>query len=318
MRQWLILGALLVAAPVFAQTPQQHGLFDTNSADNPLAPQGTPASPFYTAPAPGSTAPAPSATPTTVTNPDGSVIDGGANSTSVLIASQNANRIATAEPDSFFFGGSASSAAVVGSVLDTTGYGSIVVQITSIGTGNTVVYEQSNDNTNWYYAAGLNAQQNGNALQASGILDTTTMLRFFAVQARYFRARVSVYGSGTVNTVAYARKAPIPQYDPQTAARSVAPANNPVGAAAYAVTSVTVATTATPLVAARSGAVGTGRVSVTLQNTGTSTVFLGNTGLTATNGWPLLPGAVITLNTTAIVYGLVASGTGSTSALETY
>jgi hypothetical protein len=76
-----------------------------------------------------------------------------------------------------------------------------------------------------------------------------------------------------------------------------------------------VATTATLIVAQRSG-----RDTVVVENTGTTAVYLGNSGVTVNNGL-LLPGvlgASVAIETTDAVYGIVASGTQVVCAVENF
>jgi hypothetical protein len=105
-------------------------------------------------------------------------------------------------------------------------------------------------------------------------------------------------------------------------ASPVTPSNQPVGAATIATNQVSVATTAggTQIVAARTGVAGTGRVSVTVCNTGTTAVYLGASGLTTSTGQYLagIAGACATFNTTAAIYGIVGSGTETVAYSETY
>lgn len=85
--------------------------------------------------------------------------------------------------------------------LDTTGYGAISVQVTSAGSTCTITYEQSNDNSNW--VACRYFESNGVSFnQYHGLTSAQTGLFMFAKHGRYFRARVSTYGSGTVSVVA--------------------------------------------------------------------------------------------------------------------
>ena len=100
---------------------------------------------------------------------------------------------------------------------------------------------------------------------------------------------------------------------------AVAP-NTPVGTAAFAATQVSVAATATSILAARTGAPGTGRASATITNTTTTAIFIGGSGVTTSTG-TLLPGIVgasITINTTAAIFGIVATGTATVTALESF
>ncbi len=94
----------------------------------------------------------------------------------------------------------------------------------------------------------------------------------------------------------------------------------PVGAASLATGQVSVAATATSIATARTGAPGTGRASITLVNTTTTAIYIGGSGVTTTTG-QLLPGVVgasLTLNTTAAIYGIVATGTATVTELETF
>lgn len=101
----------------------------------------------------------------------------------------------------------------------------------------------------------------------------------------------------------------------------VTPSNQPIGGATLAVNQISVAATSTLIAAARTGNAGTGRVSITVTNTGTTAVYIGpTTGVTTTTG-TLLPGilgASLTLNTTSAVYGIAASGSQTVSYVETY
>ena len=98
---------------------------------------------------------------------------------------------------------------------------------------------------------------------------------------------------------------------------------NPVGAANFTVTpaSVNSNASAVQIVAARTGAQGTGRVSVTLYNAGPEPVYYGPSGVTAATGLLLPVGASVTIPTTAAIYGILPTGvvTASTvNALEVY
>jgi hypothetical protein len=100
----------------------------------------------------------------------------------------------------------------------------------------------------------------------------------------------------------------------------VAP-STPVGAANFTPAQVSVLTTATLIAAARTGAPGTGRASITIINkTGTDFVCLGGSGVTASTGLclPEVAGASITLNTTSAIYGIVATTSQTVTEGETY
>jgi hypothetical protein len=90
--------------------------------------------------------------------------------------------------------------------VDTTGYESITVHL--YGTFSAIVtYEGSNDNVNWLPVQGNNLSNIGGLVIQS--TDNATMLRAFPVQARFFRARISTYTSGTVNAIPILRSASI-------------------------------------------------------------------------------------------------------------
>lgn len=82
--------------------------------------------------------------------------------------------------------------------VDTTGYRLICIQVTSAGTTCTITYEGSNDNSTWLASPATNQSGNPNPQVTS----TTTGIFVIPAMARYCRARVSTYTSGTV-TVAY-------------------------------------------------------------------------------------------------------------------
>ena len=86
------------------------------------------------------------------------------------------------------------------------------------------------------------------------------------------------------------------------------------GSAAMATNQVSVATTSTLIVAAR-----TGRSSVTITNLGATDIFIGNTGVGLTTGTLLVgtKGAAITIPTSAAIYG-IASVAQSVSFIENY
>jgi hypothetical protein len=83
----------------------------------------------------------------------------------------------------------------------------------------------------------------------------------------------------------------------------------------FATSQATVGSTATLIVAQRSG-----RDTVVVENTGTTDVYLGNSTVTTTSGL-LLPGVIgasVAIETTDAVYGVVASGTQKVCAVENF
>jgi hypothetical protein len=87
--------------------------------------------------------------------------------------------------------------------IDTLGYDAIIVHRTSAGTGCTSTYEASNDGVNWVNVPGKSLN-----LGTLALTDNAVVLRTFATLARYFRERVSTYGSGTVTSLPILRTGP--------------------------------------------------------------------------------------------------------------
>lgn len=83
----------------------------------------------------------------------------------------------------------------------------------------------------------------------------------------------------------------------------------------FATAQATIGATATLIVAQRRG-----RDTVTIENHGTTPVYIGRSNVTTTTGI-LLPGvlgASISIETTDPIYGIVASGTQAVSCIENF
>jgi hypothetical protein len=94
---------------------------------------------------------------------------------------------------------------------------------------------------------------------------------------------------------------------------------NPVGSGSFATSQASIGTSASLIVAARTGSAGVGRISVTIVNTGTATIYYGPTsGVTTSTGMPLGAGAAATEGTTAAIYGISATGTQLIGVSEDY
>lgn len=107
-------------------------------------------------------------------------------------------------PDGLAFSGTATSAAVLFTV-DLLHYQSASVQVTSAGTGGTTItYEGSENNSDWIAVSGLGVGSTASSNAAT--TSTTATINQFARKARYFRARVSTYGGGTVTVAGTASK----------------------------------------------------------------------------------------------------------------
>lgn len=98
---------------------------------------------------------------------------------------------------------SVTSATTLFTVADTSGYGSISVQVTSAGSSCTITYEASEDGTTWI---SVNGYAPSTSTGAGVTTSTTATQTTFPLNARQFRARVSTYGSGTVTVQGTLRK----------------------------------------------------------------------------------------------------------------
>ncbi|PWB94649.1 hypothetical protein [Methylosinus sporium] len=126
-------------------------------------------------------------------------------------APADANRVPVSQRDMLTIGPSSVTSAAVLFSQDVSGFGSLALQVTSIGAGNTIVYEASNDNSTWYFVSGYSPLLP--ASDSAQYLTTLTDLLLFPCVAKYFRARVSSYGSGTVTVVTALRFAPLNRSD---------------------------------------------------------------------------------------------------------
>lgn len=123
-------------------------------------------------------------------------------------ASADATRLPVSSPDSKCTTGTATANGVMtGSPysfpLDTTGYESITVHITSAGSGS-INYEQSNDDSTFLATVGTASSSIGGG--AAVAVTAVTGLYKFPVAGQYFQQRVSSYASGTITTVTCLRK----------------------------------------------------------------------------------------------------------------
>jgi hypothetical protein len=130
-------------------------------------------------------------------NPVGvSGVDGGGLKRPLL--TDATGKLTTVTPDCADVSGSASSAGVLFTV-DMLNYQSICVNVTSAGGSNTIVWEVSADGlTNWISVSGAVIAPTATAAGVLSSLSSANSM-IFGKRLRYFRARVSVYGSGTVS-----------------------------------------------------------------------------------------------------------------------
>ena len=92
----------------------------------------------------------------------------------------------------------------------------------------------------------------------------------------------------------------------------------PVGSQSIATGQLSVGTSAALLVAARAGAVGTGRMAVVITNTGTATIYVGNSGVTTSTGLAIPAGQSIRLLTGAAIYAVSGTASQTASYLEEF
>jgi len=112
--------------------------------------------------------------------------------------------VMTSEQDSAVFTASVSAASVLFTV-DMTNWRSVLLQVTSAGSSCTIIYECSNDQSGWTPVMGNFTNYSSASTLGAVVASSTTAAAQMQLpkRAKYFRARVSVYGSGTVS-VAYA------------------------------------------------------------------------------------------------------------------
>lgn len=92
-----------------------------------------------------------------------------------------------------------------------------------------------------------------------------------------------------------------------------------VGSGAFAAAQGTVGVAAASLVAARTGAIGTGRISVTIKNNGTVPIYLGaSAGVTTLTGFPMQPGDGFSTNTTAAIFAISGTAGQNVGIWETF
>ncbi len=136
--------------------------------------------------------------------PDVSVVTAGLDPSQPLPAGTNTlgSVIIDNVTDSVTVGPVTVTAATTVVMANTTGFGGGSFNIQSVGTGNTIVFEQSDDQITWFslFAWAATGSGNNQTAQASAIANYA-----YNATMQYVRARVSVYSSGNV-TVAIRQK----------------------------------------------------------------------------------------------------------------
>lgn len=105
---------------------------------------------------------------------------------------------------------SGGSAAVVDTNLvanDVSGFQTVTVQFTSVGSGNVVTFAGSNDGTTYITLPGITT---AGAVHTGVVTPVTTTAWIVPLTHKYFRARVTTYSSGTVTALVTYKNAPTP------------------------------------------------------------------------------------------------------------
>ena len=80
--------------------------------------------------------------------------------------------------------------------LQMAGFNSVQFQVTEEGNASTIIYETSNNETDWVPCVGIAVDYPGNPTPVT--FTQTTGMWTFPRMGRFFRARVSAYNSGNV------------------------------------------------------------------------------------------------------------------------
>jgi len=126
-------------------------------------------------------------------------VDGGGLKRSLL--TDATGQLMTSEQDSEVFTASVSAASVLFTV-DMSNWRSVLLQVTNAGSSCTVTYECSNNQSTWHPVVGQLVNANSATTPSgslAGSVSTSATQYIFPKRGKYFRARVSVYGSGTVS-----------------------------------------------------------------------------------------------------------------------
>ena len=115
------------------------------------------------------------------------------------------------QPDNLTLAPASVSSAATIFTQRTDNYESVVWTYSSIGAGNTVSQEASLDGQNWV-AVTCSQLGTSNAALATSHSPSTTALFTCEVPSKWFRLRVSTYGSGTVTLNANFRKSVVPSF----------------------------------------------------------------------------------------------------------
>ena len=144
---------------------------------------------------------APTENPVSVSGVDGSGLKRS-------LLTDSIGRVNTVVPDCAEVSGSASSADVLFTV-DMLNYASVTVNLTSAGSGCTIAWETSSDGlTNWVGVSGAVITPSQSSV---GLSPSISAINAVAIpkRLRYFRARVSIYGSGTVSVIGNLSSTPL-------------------------------------------------------------------------------------------------------------
>jgi hypothetical protein len=197
-----------------------------------------------------------------------------------------------------------------GTTVNVTGLAGVRVTVNCpAGATITVVFEAQNDGVNFGAVAiirsdALSTVANGN-VTCPGAGGAVT--NWYIPVGGYLALRARITGGAGTITVT-ATVVPVSNAPPFTNATIVSGSGFTPG-------QITVGNTATLIVAAR-----VGRVRVTIQNTGTTPVYLGGSTVTTATGFrlPGVDGAAYTTQNSAAIFGIVTAGTQAVSFIEEY
>lgn len=194
-------------------------------------------------------------------------------------------------------------ATVTGTVTANAGTGNFTVVQPTASNLRAQTSSESNVNAALPAQASTVAYSDGANAQVPRVYDADTSAGTYWATASV----VTGPASGGVNVATVAATAPTSTATGLYVRPVAKGVSNPV------TTAVTCSTSATP---APSSAL-TGRTTLTLLNNGTSTIYIGGSTVTTSNGLPLLPGASFTDDVAnSSYYCIVASGTGELRVLE--
>jgi hypothetical protein len=198
-----------------------------------------------------------------------------------------------------------------GTTVNVTGLAGVRVTVNCAATSTVViVFEAQNDAVNFGPVAII--KSDALSTVATGVVTCPggagAVTNWYIPVGGYLGLRARITGGGVAGITVTATVVPVSNALPFTNATIVSGSGFTPG-------QITVGNTATLIVAARSG-----RVRVTIQNMGTTVVYLGGSTVTTATGFrlPGVDGSAYTTQNSAAIYGIVAAGTQAVSFIEEY